>query len=143
MIQTMFFIKNEVRRYLLNTSLWNRKKYVLKIRVLFSFILGMPLSIEKADFSWEGTDGCAILRNIDLKINSGCLVAVVGPVGSGKSSLISAFLGEMYKLSGSVNTSVSIFLFGEGTFTHVSLVHYACRVLSRTYLSKRGFGMRL
>ena len=42
-----------------------------------------------------------------MKVNPGDLVAVVGPVGSGKSSLISAFLGEMYKLSGVVNTRVS------------------------------------
>lgn len=32
------------------------------------------------------------------------LVAVVGTVGAGKSSIISAFLGEMEKLSGRVNT---------------------------------------
>jgi len=36
------------------------------------------------------------------------LVAVVGTVGSGKSSLMSAFLGEMDKVSGRVNTKVSI-----------------------------------
>jgi len=34
------------------------------------------------------------------------LVAVVGTVGSGKSSLVSAFLGEMDKVSGRVNTKV-------------------------------------
>jgi len=35
------------------------------------------------------------------------LVAVVGTVGSGKSSLVSAFLGEMEKVSGRANTKVS------------------------------------
>jgi ATP-binding cassette subfamily C (CFTR/MRP) protein 1 len=35
------------------------------------------------------------------------LVAVVGTVGSGKSSLVSAFLGEMDKTSGRINTKVS------------------------------------
>lgn len=72
-----------------------------------SSYIGVPLSIEKGDFSWQAVDGYPILRNINVEINSGSLVAVVGPVGSGKSSLISAFLGEMYKLSGSVNTNVS------------------------------------
>lgn len=33
----------------------------------------------------------------------GSLVAIVGEVGSGKSSLLSAALGEMLKLEGSVN----------------------------------------
>lgn len=68
---------------------------------------GKPLRIKNGDFSWGGADGYPILRNINLEVDSGSLVAVVGPVGSGKSSLISAFLGEMFKLSGSVNTSVS------------------------------------
>ena len=42
------------------------------------------------------------LKNIDLNIVSGNLVAVVGTVGSGKSSLLSALLGEMERCSGSV-----------------------------------------
>lgn len=36
------------------------------------------------------------------------LAAIVGTVGSGKSSLISALLGEMDKLSGYVNTAGKI-----------------------------------
>ncbi|XP_065214443.1 multidrug resistance-associated protein 1-like [Planococcus citri] len=66
------------------------------------------LLIENGSFSWEGTNGPATLRDINIKVNPGNLVAVVGPVGCGKSSLISAFLGEMYKLSGLVNTRGSI-----------------------------------
>jgi len=34
------------------------------------------------------------------------LVAVVGTVGSGKSSLVSSLLGEMDKVSGRANTKV-------------------------------------
>ncbi|XP_066905603.1 multidrug resistance-associated protein 1 [Halyomorpha halys] len=66
-----------------------------------------PLVMEKCTFSWGG-DETSTLRNLDLKIKPGSLVAVVGAVGSGKSSLISAFLGEMYKVSGRVNTRGSI-----------------------------------
>ena len=47
------------------------------------------------------------MDEINVKIKTNSLVAVVGPVGSGKSSLISAILGEMYKQSGFVNTTVS------------------------------------
>lgn len=39
-----------------------------------------------------------------MQVKRGSLVAVVGTVGSGKSSLVSAYLGEMDKLSGKVNT---------------------------------------
>lgn len=48
-----------------------------------------------------------MLSNINIKIKPGNLVAVVGSVGSGKTSLLSAILGEMYKQSGLVNTTVS------------------------------------
>ncbi|RKP09032.1 putative ATP-binding cassette transporter protein YOR1 [Thamnocephalis sphaerospora] len=44
----------------------------------------------------------ASLRNINLQIPRGSLVAVVGSVGSGKSSLLNALVGEMKCLEGSV-----------------------------------------
>ena len=50
--------------------------------------------------------------SIDLQIKEGSLVAVVGQVGCGKSSLLAAMLGEMDKLEGHVKVKVSIaFLF--------------------------------
>ncbi|KAL2916409.1 hypothetical protein HK105_204165 [Polyrhizophydium stewartii] len=45
------------------------------------------------------------LRNINLAIPRGKLVAVVGPVGSGKSSLLNALVGEMKHVKGSVTFS--------------------------------------
>ncbi|XP_074853753.1 ATP-binding cassette sub-family C member 2-like isoform X2 [Carettochelys insculpta] len=54
-----------------------------------------------ASFRWENT-GPSILKNLNLKIQEGSLVAVVGQVGSGKSSLLSAVLGEMNKDEGTV-----------------------------------------
>lgn len=52
---------------------------------------------------WENF---VVYFSIDLEIKDGTLVAVVGTVGAGKSSLISAFLGEMEKLNGNVNIKV-------------------------------------
>ena len=46
------------------------------------------------------------LNRIDLKVKKGELVAVVGAVGSGKSSLVAALLGETVKVNGNVNVSV-------------------------------------
>ncbi|KAG0069645.1 hypothetical protein BGZ89_002459 [Linnemannia elongata] len=48
----------------------------------------------------KGTFG---LKNIDLKIPRGQLVAIVGAVGSGKSSLLNALVGEMKKVSGTMS----------------------------------------
>ena len=41
-----------------------------------------------------------------MSVKKGSLVAVVGTVGCGKSSLISACLGEMKKLKGHVSLKV-------------------------------------
>ena len=41
------------------------------------------------------------LRNIDLKIPRGQLVAIVGAVGSGKTSLLQGLIGDMRKTEGS------------------------------------------
>ena len=43
---------------------------------------------------------------MNLSVKSGELVAVVGKVGSGKSSLLHALLGETVKVEGSVNVWV-------------------------------------
>ncbi|CRL00440.1 CLUMA_CG013703, isoform D [Clunio marinus] len=61
-----------------------------------------PLLIENGTFTWG--DEVSVLKNINLQVGKGKCVAVVGTVGSGKSSLVSAFLGEMDKVSGRVNT---------------------------------------
>ncbi|KAI9339972.1 P-loop containing nucleoside triphosphate hydrolase protein [Obelidium mucronatum] len=48
------------------------------------------------------------LRNINLDVPKGSLVAIVGAVGSGKSSLLNAIVGEMKKTKGSVTFSAKM-----------------------------------
>uniref|UniRef100_A0A1L8E4B5 ABC-type glutathione-S-conjugate transporter n=2 Tax=Nyssomyia neivai TaxID=330878 RepID=A0A1L8E4B5_9DIPT len=64
------------------------------------------LIVENGIFSWGDDD--ATLKNINVEIPKGALTAVVGPVGCGKSSLVSALLGEMEKKQGKVNIDGSI-----------------------------------
>ena len=52
------------------------------------------LAIENGNFSYK-TDGEAVLSDVDINVKKGQIVAVVGPVGCGKSSMVSAFLGEL------------------------------------------------
>ncbi|KRF85617.1 multidrug resistance-associated protein 1 isoform X4 [Drosophila virilis] len=62
-----------------------------------------PMSIENGHFSWGDEDEMT-LKNINMQVPKNNLVAIVGTVGSGKSSVIQALLGEMEKISGTVNT---------------------------------------
>ena len=59
-----------------------------------------------ASFSWGPDDTC--LQSLNMNIKSGELVGVVGQVGSGKSSLLAAILGEMNHTSGERNVSGTI-----------------------------------
>ena len=60
------------------------------------------LSIKNGNFKWDSEDNLN-LKNINILLKKGSLTAIIGKVGSGKSSLMSAFLGEMNKVSGKVN----------------------------------------
>ncbi|CAG2109651.1 unnamed protein product [Medioppia subpectinata] len=66
------------------------------------------ISIKNATFSWNKNIP-PVLKNITLEVFDPKLVAVVGSVGAGKSSLLSALFGELEILEGSacVNGSVA------------------------------------
>ena len=48
------------------------------------------------------SDFVACLFDLDLEVREGELLGVAGPVGSGKSSLVSAIMGEMKNMGGEV-----------------------------------------
>ncbi|XP_053936986.1 ATP-binding cassette sub-family C member 6 [Cuculus canorus] len=59
------------------------------------------ITIRNGTFCW-GKESSPCLRSVDLTVPQGSLVAVVGQVGAGKSSLLSALLGELEKTDGCV-----------------------------------------
>jgi len=65
------------------------------------------VNIENATFTWNLNEE-PTLKQINMKISKGSLVAVVGQVGSGKSSLFSAILGDMYQTRGTITVSGSL-----------------------------------
>ena len=70
---------------------------------------GNAITVKDGTFRWSKNETSEIvLRNINLNIPQNKLIAVVGTVGSGKSSLLSALLGDMYKVTGSINISGSL-----------------------------------
>jgi ATP-binding cassette subfamily C (CFTR/MRP) protein 1 len=63
------------------------------------------IEIRNGGFTWSKAgmnQDTSRLSDINLTVNDGQLLTVVGGVGSGKSSIISCVLGEMYKQTGSV-----------------------------------------
>ena len=60
------------------------------------------IQIRNGTFKWGDNDPLT-LKDINFFVKPGSLTAVVGTVGSGKSSLLGACLGEMVKVSGTVN----------------------------------------
>ncbi|XP_057457925.1 putative ABC transporter C family member 15 [Lotus japonicus] len=61
--------------------------------------------IDKGRFSWDPEMTSPTIDGIELKVKRGMKVAICGTVGSGKSSLLSGILGEIYKQSGTVKIS--------------------------------------
>ena len=68
-------------------------------------------------------DVLCILFSINLEIEKGSLVAVVGSVGSGKSSLLSAVLGESHLLTGDINVQVRLIHTYHGEASLLSKLH--------------------
>ena len=67
---------------------------------------GQPaIKAQSASFAWERQETPPALHKISLEALKGQLVMVVGVVGSGKSSLIAALLGELHSRGGRVEVS--------------------------------------
>ncbi|GLU07394.1 hypothetical protein SLE2022_243540 [Rubroshorea leprosula] len=62
----------------------------------------VAVEVKDGKFSWEDENGEEVLKNINLEVRKGEITAIVGTVGSGKSSLLASILGEMHKISGKV-----------------------------------------
>lgn len=71
---------------------------------------GIAVEVKDGSFSWDDESGEEAVKNLNFEIKKGELSAIVGTVGSGKSSLLAAILGEMNKLSGKVLSFTSFSL---------------------------------
>ncbi|XP_070203291.1 multidrug resistance-associated protein 1-like [Littorina saxatilis] len=66
------------------------------------------IAIDEGTFIWDRAMPKPTLQSINMHIPEGKLVAVVGAVGCGKSSLLAAILGEMEKTKGTVTMKNTI-----------------------------------
>ncbi|OON16323.1 ABC transporter, ATP-binding protein, partial [Opisthorchis viverrini] len=68
---------------------------------------GVAAVIERGVLGWD-PEGEPILQNISIQFPEGQLTSIMGKVGSGKSSLLQALLGEMELFNGRVNVKGSV-----------------------------------
>ena len=66
------------------------------------------ISLKNVSCSWNATDDLKTLQNISIEIGNKQLVAITGPVGCGKTSLLQAILRELPCRSGEIAYSGSI-----------------------------------
>ena len=90
--------------------------------------------VEKARLQAEEEDRVFQVRDISMEIPRGMLVAVVGPVGSGKTSLLQGLIGEMRKTSGSITFGGSIGYCPQSAWIQVGSGFFASEFLTEYLL---------
>ncbi|CAI0420806.1 unnamed protein product [Linum tenue] len=71
----------------------------------------MAAVMNDACCAWSSSDDkleSTVLNHMNLSLPKGAVIAVIGEVGSGKSSLLCAILGEMKLIKGSIHSSGSV-----------------------------------
>jgi ABC-type multidrug transport system fused ATPase/permease subunit len=95
------------------TSLTRLEAYLLKEELVPTFNQSLSsneesfVEIQDGSFRWEMSQQ-PTLSNVNLRVSGNKLVAIVGTVGSGKSSILGAILGELKKLNGRVTIKGSV-----------------------------------
>ncbi|XP_015785719.1 multidrug resistance-associated protein 1 [Tetranychus urticae] len=81
-----------------------KKEAKTKRRFLFKKSRKVEVDVnENGEISTALLNDEPTLQKINIRVKTGSFVAIVGSVGSGKSSLLSAILGEMEKVKGRIN----------------------------------------
>lgn len=70
--------------------------------------------LDHASFAWSSKHAAPTLVDLELSVRQGELVAVLGRVGDGKSSLLSAIMGDMSRTDGTLHVNGRTALFSQG-----------------------------
>ena len=89
----------------------------------------------------ENSEKLFKIRKTSVKIAKGEVVAIVGPVGSGKSSLLQGIIGEMRKESGSVKFGGSVSYCPQSAWIQVRLSNFSS-LFHRTELTTERYDPR-
>lgn len=87
----------------LERFLWSDELEANSILNLSQGVSENAVEVEDGVFKWDQeSDRTNDLQGINLEIKAGSLVAIVGKVGSGKTSILAALQGELPKVAGTV-----------------------------------------
>jgi len=64
------------------------------------------IDMAKCNYKWDPLSDKPVLKGVELGIKTGQLVTIIGSTGHGKSSLLSAILGEMHCQPGSTGVTI-------------------------------------
>ncbi|KAG8751149.1 hypothetical protein FRC12_012579 [Ceratobasidium sp. 428] len=93
------FCVARIRNFLLSQELQSDAREVDETEVPDG---GTVLEVRGGEFKWSKAAVQPTLEGVDLSARKGELIGVLGPAGCGKTSLLSAILGEMIRTEGSV-----------------------------------------
>ncbi|WP_413568245.1 ABC transporter transmembrane domain-containing protein [Bdellovibrio sp. HCB117] len=113
------------------------KQEEVEITTKENALVGQPMGLEIQGLSltYPGAQE-EVLKNIDLVVPAGSSVAIVGPVGAGKSSLLSALLGEVAPTKGKIEFSKVL----ENERPRMSFVPQEAYIINTTLLENLSFG---
>ncbi|KAL3720877.1 hypothetical protein ACJRO7_005650 [Eucalyptus globulus] len=104
LIQTMVSF-NRINAFLVDDELKNDRIRAVPLEDSSSTA---SIHILSGNFAWDMDSPLLTLKDINLEAKCGQKIAICGPVGAGKSSLLYAILGEMTKTTGTVTICGSI-----------------------------------
>ncbi|CAF0827681.1 unnamed protein product [Adineta ricciae] len=94
---------------LLMLTMQHEEKYLPSISSINNSQQVGGIFMKNASFSWSNDQSC--LSSLNVTIESGSLIGIVGSVGSGKSSFLQAILGEINLINGQIDTTNSSFAY--------------------------------
>lgn len=94
-----FLIADELVDYIEKVPTNRCMIFLLKkpfVRILFFIVSDDAIDMEDSTLTWDKEEPVPTLQDVNVSVSRGSLIAVVGKVGAGKSSLLYSLLGSFF-----------------------------------------------